>query len=240
MNKALIADLGTARLEEYIAEEERKKRSTSRGGSAADQMPMGITHPNEKEKHRQTKSIFEDEAFASPWSAPKSAPKSAEKINPLMHDCLPTSTGKGEQQGPEIKDQDDNFVASLKTNMVGTPMFMAPEQVGSDGAYSLPVDVWAYGITLVRMFTLEYPYQKGLRMPELMRGIADGTLQPKRIQKNEVPHVEICNMINSCLEVDPYKRPTFVAIEKLLWKIKKELARSESSHMDINEEFNEE
>ena len=101
------------------------------------------------------------------------------------------------------------------TTMLGTPMYMAPEQV-HDYKYSYPVDVWAYGVTLVRLFTLKSPYPTNLNQDRIMAGVASGTMRPVTVKREEVPHVDVLAIIQDCLRLKPEERPTFGTIEERL------------------------
>ena len=41
--------------------------------------------------------------------------------------------------------------------LIGTPEFVAPEMYQEK--YSFEVDIWAFGLTVLEMITLEYPYR---------------------------------------------------------------------------------
>ena len=119
----------------------------------------------------------------------------------------------------ETCQNDDKNRGSLQgmTFMRGTALFMAPEQFQSED-YSYPVDVWAYGVTLVRLFTLKWPYpidRNGPLQP-LVVGIARGELVPRVVQLHEVPHQEVKKVIHDCLQFEAQVRPTFSEIEKRL------------------------
>ena len=99
------------------------------------------------------------------------------------------------------------------TKSMGTPMFMAPEQYSVE--YSYPVDVWAYGLTLIRLFTLKWPYAEENVM-RLVVGIARGELRPIEVALSDVPDSDVLAVINDCLMHDPSVRPSFKGIEKRL------------------------
>jgi len=101
------------------------------------------------------------------------------------------------------------------TSRMGTPMYMAPEQQGL--SYTYPVDVWAFGLILVRLFTLKLPYpEKSCTVNKLTTGVRSGRLNPIQVNETDVPNVGVLNVINNCLNFTPSKRPTFKNIEFLL------------------------
>jgi serine/threonine protein kinase len=104
------------------------------------------------------------------------------------------------------------------TTMTGTPMYMAPESFVS-ASYTNAVDVWSYGVLLVRLFTLKSPYPKNTTAGELMRCVASNELRPIDVERSVLPHSEIKDVIDGCLKFEPSERYTFVEIEKLLSSI---------------------
>lgn len=50
------------------------------------------------------------------------------------------------------------YVKSYFVNSIGTPEFMAPEMYEED--YDEAVDIWAFGLCVLEMYTQEYPYRE--------------------------------------------------------------------------------
>jgi len=101
------------------------------------------------------------------------------------------------------------------THLIGTPMYMSPEQY--QFSYSYPVDVYAYGLILVRLFTLKLPYPKQVcTMQQLIDGGRAGVLVPIKVNKGDVPDPSVLMVINDCLQKYPDRRPTFEQIEQKL------------------------
>ena len=90
---------------------------------------------------------------------------------------------------------------------------MAPEQY-TEG-YSYPVDVWAYGVSMVRLFAVKWPYEEE-NVVRLVVGIAKGELRPVPVLESDVPHPDVLTVIANCLKHDPKQRPSFKEIEKML------------------------
>ena len=76
--------------------------------------------------------------------------------------------------------------------------------------------MWAFGVSLTRLFTLKWPYAEDIFYQQLVLGVARGELRPFCVQPEEVPDVEIVELINQCLSFDPKERPTFKEIVKRL------------------------
>ena len=101
------------------------------------------------------------------------------------------------------------------TNLTGTPMYMSPEQYRF--TYSYPVDVYAYGLMMIRLFTLKLPYpSKVCTMKQLMDDGRAGILVPIKVKKRDVPDPIVLKVINDCLQKYPKQRPTFKEIEQKL------------------------
>ena len=100
------------------------------------------------------------------------------------------------------------------TQRRGTPLYMAPEQYGR--VYSYPVDVWAYGLTLIRLYTLKLPYPENVGLADLYRGVSNGSLRPIQATLEDVPDSDVLALIEECLKFDEKKRPTFKEITRRL------------------------
>jgi serine/threonine protein kinase len=112
----------------------------------------------------------------------------------------------------------DSDAAPNMTTMTGTPMYMAPESFVS-ASYTNAVDVWSYGVLLVRLFTLKSPYPLNTSAGELMRCVASNELRPIDVERSVLPHPKIKDVIDGCLKFDACERYTFVQVEKLLSSI---------------------
>lgn len=85
---------------------------------------------------------------------------------------------------------------------VGTPYYMAPEQVSSS-KYDDKVDIWSLGIVIYQMCTLSVPF-KGGNYFDLAQKIATETIKPLPKIYSE----RLKNVVKALLHKDPKKRPT--------------------------------
>ncbi|OHT12179.1 hypothetical protein TRFO_18190 [Tritrichomonas foetus] len=92
---------------------------------------------------------------------------------------------------------------------VGTPNWMAPEMFEDDN-YTEKIDVYSYGMILYEMLTEKLPF-KGLEPVRIMMDVFGGQ-RPIIPQNCPKP---LHQLIESCWEQDPTKRPSFEAIYEL-------------------------
>jgi serine/threonine protein kinase len=112
------------------------------------------------------------------------------------------------------------------TDMKGTPMYMAPEQF-QELDYSYPVDVWAYGLTLMRLFTLNWPFPRETGLRQLVMGIAHNELRPELAEEEDVPHEDVLKLMEECVQFEASKRPTMKEVERRLTNVLKLLLNEE-------------
>jgi serine/threonine protein kinase len=120
------------------------------------------------------------------------------------------------------------------TRMTGTPMYMSPEQYRF--TYSYPVDVYAYGLMMIRLFTLKLPYPiEVCTTKQLMDGGRAGVLVPTQVMPSDVPDPIVLNVINDCLQKYPDRRPTFKQIEHKLSEALKKCQTVKNKETKSNE-----
>lgn len=96
------------------------------------------------------------------------------------------------------------------TNVIGTPIYMAPEIVKNQ-EYSKACDVYSFALIVFELITYQKPYEN-INYFQLMLKISQG-YRPKI--PPQIPS-SYKNLIESCWAEDPSKRPTFEEILKLL------------------------
>ena len=105
-----------------------------------------------------------------------------------------------------IKIGDLGLATTLKKeyaeSMVGTPEYMAPELY--EEKYTTKIDVYAFGMCLLEMITLETPYRECANVGIIYQKVIHGVL-PESLKR--VENEEVRNIIMWCLEKED-KRPT--------------------------------
>lgn len=87
-------------------------------------------------------------------------------------------------------------------SVIGTPEFMAPELY--EEAYTEKVDVYAFGMCMLEMLTMEYPYAECANPAQIFRKVFSGQ-RPQSFER--LPNSEIKQVISACLERER-RRPT--------------------------------
>jgi len=118
--------------------------------------------------------------------------------------------------------ENDPQASPNMTTMTGTPMYMAPE-IFTNASYTSAVDVWSYGVLLVRLFTLESPYPSSTTSAQLIRKVGKNEMRPKEVERSELPHPKIKDVIDGCLKFEASERMTFLDIEMVMSEILGEL-----------------
>src|ERR1700722_8772202 len=88
--------------------------------------------------------------------------------------------------------------------MLGSPLYMAPEQMRSSRDVDARADIWALGVVLFQLLTNRFPFEAET-MPELCLKVVTEPPMALATIRPEVP-VGIVGVIERCLEKDPAKR----------------------------------
>ena len=88
--------------------------------------------------------------------------------------------------------------------MLGSPLYMAPEQMRSSRDVDARADIWALGVVLFQLLTNRWPFEAET-MPELCLKVVTEPPMALATIRPEVP-VGIVGVIERCLEKDPAKR----------------------------------
>ena len=112
-------------------------------------------------------------------------------------------------------------------SVLGTPEFMAPELYEED--YDDRVDVYSFGMALLELATLEYPYAECTNAAQIYRKVSLG-VRPQGLQK--ITDRELAEFINTCIAPRPQrprarqllKHPYFDTVRQTLAPCKSELS----------------
>jgi serine/threonine-protein kinase len=98
----------------------------------------------------------------------------------------------------------DDPQATTGNAMIGSPLYMSPEQLKSSRDVDLRTDIWALGVILFELLTLNVPFQ-GETLPEICTQITLGEPASVRSIRPDVP-AGLVAAIRKCLEKTPEKR----------------------------------
>jgi eukaryotic-like serine/threonine-protein kinase len=89
-------------------------------------------------------------------------------------------------------------------SMLGSPLYMSPEQMRSSRTVDARADVWALGVVLFELLTKRWPFEAE-SMPELCLKVVSDPPVPVQSLRSDVPRV-MADVIARCLQKDPAKR----------------------------------
>ncbi|PNH04167.1 putative serine/threonine-protein kinase [Tetrabaena socialis] len=87
-------------------------------------------------------------------------------------------------------------------SVLGTPEFMAPELY--EEKYDEKVDVYSFGMCLLELATMEYPYAECKNAAQIYKKVTQGIL-PGGVSK--VQNTELREFMELCIQHDPNQRP---------------------------------
>jgi eukaryotic-like serine/threonine-protein kinase len=89
-------------------------------------------------------------------------------------------------------------------SILGSPLYMAPEQMRSSRDVDARVDVWALGVVLFELLTQRWPFEADA-MPELCLKVVSDPPQRLSALRPDVPETMV-RVIERCLEKNPDQR----------------------------------
>jgi len=101
-----------------------------------------------------------------------------------------------------LTDLSDDLTSSRA--LLGTPIYMSPEQLRSPRDVDARADVWSLGVVIYELVAGQTPF-KGNTVGELCFAIADTTPKPLRAFRDDVPPL-LDRIVQRCLRRDPADR----------------------------------
>lgn len=92
---------------------------------------------------------------------------------------------------------------SYAKSVIGTPEFMAPEMYQEE--YDEAVDVYAFGMCIIEMITLEYPYIECTTPAQIYKRVVNG-VKPDGF--SQIENVELKEVVEKCIELQKENRPS--------------------------------
>ncbi len=100
---------------------------------------------------------------------------------------------------------DDQQAALTKTSaLMGSPLYMAPEQMKASRSVDSRADIWALGVVLYELVAGRPPFT-GDTLPEVCAAILAATAQPLSTLRPDVS-AEFESVVSRCLEKEPEER----------------------------------
>ncbi len=99
----------------------------------------------------------------------------------------------------------DSLAASLSRDgdLLGTPLYMAPEQAAGDPRkVGTPADVWALGTIMCRLLTGAHPFPPEGTTAEILARI----LRPESVKPAPIPDRDLAAIVGKCLAHSPADR----------------------------------
>jgi eukaryotic-like serine/threonine-protein kinase len=103
----------------------------------------------------------------------------------------------------------ENLPLVTTSNLMGTPMYMSPEQVRCQDDVDARCDIWSLGMMLYEMIAGETPF-RGTTVPELCAAILEQTPQPLENHRRDIP-AGLTKVLMTCLAKTPSNRYQSVA-----------------------------
>jgi eukaryotic-like serine/threonine-protein kinase len=88
--------------------------------------------------------------------------------------------------------------------VIGSPLYMAPEQLVSAGTVDRRADIWSLGCTLYQLVSGATPFE-GSSLPQLTANILRASLKPLSNLRSEIP-AGFARVVDRCLAKDPAAR----------------------------------
>jgi eukaryotic-like serine/threonine-protein kinase len=105
---------------------------------------------------------------------------------------------------------DAPWVVTSTSAIIGSPLYMSPEQLCAARDVDARTDIWSLGVTLYELLTGQGPFRWST-LPELCAAILKDPPRPLRELRPDAPK-ELEAVVMSCLEREPSRRPPSAAV----------------------------
>jgi serine/threonine-protein kinase len=114
-----------------------------------------------------------------------------------------------------LEEAPDSLRLTQTGEVIGSPAYMAPEQIRSFRGAGPASDIWALGVILYELMTGRWPFP-GKASVEMIAMVLERAPDPPQLHRPEVPAALAAVMLR-CLEKDPARRmPSAVALRDAL------------------------
>ena len=118
---------------------------------------------------------------------------------------------------------------ALTTGTVGTPAYMAPEQLTRGGEIGPSTDVWALGVILYELLAGRHPFEASA-LPQVVALIMHAEPTPLRLLAPTVPEA-IADVVHRCLQKDGSQRIS--SVTELMARLREAWDQDEESPLSI-------
>ena len=96
---------------------------------------------------------------------------------------------------------------TMGTSIIGTPLYMSPESFNNPKLNKFPSDIWSTGCCLYELCNLYHAFGA-----DSWNAVFHKVREGKRNPINKKYSAELRNIIDSMLDIEPYKRPTIIQL----------------------------